>query len=172
MVIKENFFDEIDNDVIVSSTEEPNYYRHHILILCHITEQSVFSKNVKALFRNMLSLMNNIFDDYLFSISERYNETGDVITRETFDDYYDNVLSDENYIKNIASKGKLILMNVFFNEELTFDNHIFLMNTLGLLAQNMFIKSQDDTWKAQQWVSPMRGVICDKSPLVNLYLPY
>lgn len=165
MVIKENFFDEIDNDVMVSSTEETYEWCHHIVIIFRI-KNTKFSENTKALFKSMILLVDNILDDYQFSISQKYDEPGDIITKSSFDDYYNDVLCDENYIKNISTPNGLLLMHILFNEELSFVDHVYLMNTIGLIVQNMFInKEHNDVWKTVQ------GVVCDSATLVNSYSP-
>lgn len=158
MFINENFFDDIDNDVMVSSSEESSGSQHHIAIVCNVFFLTEFSSNAKALFRNMFSLMDNILDDYQFSISKTSDEVGDIISAKTFNDYYDDVLSGKNYIKDFA-KSKTFVMNIYFNGDLSFIDHVYLMNTLGLIAKKIFTENDINCIK------------CDSAFYVNLYSP-
>jgi len=149
MLINENFFDDIDNiEVSGGDSVEQNQYTHHISIICNMSSDIRLAEDVIAIFKKMFILMDNILDEYQFSVSDTPKELGTIVSHENSGDYFNNEVTRKDYLDYFWQTTEcLYVVHIFYDKELSFADHVYFVNTMGVLTTKLFVRCLSDTWK-------------------------
>ncbi len=148
MIINENFFDDIDNIEVNSDSVEQKQYTHHISIICNMSSDTRLTEDVIAIFKKMFILMDNILDEYQFSISNTPKEPGTVVSHENSEDYFNNEVTRKDYLDYFWETTEcLYVVHIFYDKELSFVDYVYFVNIMGVLTTKLFVTCPSDTWR-------------------------